>query len=113
MPPVKKIFHRKDRQDQRKIIKIKQENQTLTQKVHQDRRKIIKIKRENQILTQKVHMSEERIRGLELQSQSQERLMKEQKRNKDLLQRLEREKTLGIENYTMRSAPPSSYATKK
>ena len=92
MPPVKKIFHRKDRQDQRKIIKIKQENQTLTQKVHQDRRKIIKIKRENQILTQKVHMSEERIRGLELQSQSQERLMKEQKRNKDLLQRLKREK---------------------
>ena len=89
---MKKIFHRKD---------------------HQDRRKIIKIKRENQTLTQKVHMLEERIRGLELQSQSQERLIKEQKRNKDLLQRLEREKTLGIENYATRSAPPSSYATKK
>ena len=84
MPPMKKIFHRKDRQDRRKIIKIKQENQTLTQKVH---------------------MLEERIRGLKLQSQSQERLIKEQKRNKDLLQRLEREKTLGIENYAMRSAP--------
>ena len=68
---MKKIFHRKD---------------------HQDRRKIIKIKPENQTLTQKVHMLEERIRGLELQSQSQERLMKEQKRNKDLLQRLKREK---------------------
>ena len=64
-----------------------------------------KIKQENQTLTQKVHMLEERIRGLELQSQSQERLIKEQKRNKDLLQRLEREKTLGIENYAMRSAP--------
>ena len=81
---MKKIFHRKD---------------------HQDRRKIIKIKRENQTLTQKVHMLEERIRGLELRSQSQERLIREQKRNKDLLRRLEREKTLGIENYAMRSAP--------
>ena len=58
-------------------------------------------------------MLEERIRGLELQSQSQERLIKEQKRNKDLLQRLEREKTPEIENYAIRSAPPSSYATKK
>ena len=63
---------------------------------------MIKIKRENQTLTQKVHMLEERIRGLELQSQSQERLIKEQKRNKDLLQRLEREKTLEIENYAIR-----------
>ena len=71
------------------------------------------MKKINQTLTQKVHMLEERIRGLELQSQSQERLIKEQKRNKDLLRGLEREKTLGIENYAMRSAPPSSYATKK
>ena len=75
------------------------------QRPPRSKKKIIKIKRENQILTQKVHMSEERIRGLELQSQSQERLMKEQKRNKDLLQRLEHEKTLETENYAMRSAP--------
>ena len=48
-------------------------------------------------------MLEEHIRELELQSQ--ERLIEEQKRNKDLLQRLEREKTLEIENYAMKSAP--------
>ena len=45
-------------------------------------------------------MLEEHIRELELQSQ--ERLIEEQKRNKDLLQRLEREKTLEIENYAIR-----------
>merc|ERR1719266_284702 len=59
-----------------------------------------KVKQENQTLTQKVHMLEEHIRELELQSQ--ERLIEEQKRNKDLLQRLEREKTLEIENYAIR-----------
>ena len=45
-------------------------------------------------------MLEEHIRELELQSQ--ERLIEEQKRNKELLQRLEREKALEIENYAIR-----------
>jgi Rab11 family-interacting protein 3/4 len=45
-------------------------------------------------------MLEEHIREVELQSQ--ERLVEEQKRNKELLQRLEREKVLEVENYAIR-----------
>ena len=45
-------------------------------------------------------MLEEHIREVELQSQ--ERLIDEQKRNKELLQRLEREKALELENYAIR-----------
>ena len=48
----------------------------------------------------RVHMLEEHIRELELQSQ--EKLIEEQKRNKELLQRLEREKALELENYSIR-----------
>ena len=48
----------------------------------------------------RVHMLEEHIREIELQSQ--EKLAEEQKRNKDLIQRLEREKQLEIENYAIR-----------
>lgn len=59
-----------------------------------------KVCKENSTLTQKVHMLEEHIRELELQSQ--EKLIEEQKRNKDLLQRLEREKALELENYSIR-----------
>lgn len=45
-------------------------------------------------------MLEENIRELELRSD--ERLEEEQKRNKELLARLEREKHLEIENHTLR-----------
>ena len=45
-------------------------------------------------------MLEEHIREVELQSQ--ERLIEEQKRNKEVLQRFEREKALEIENYAIR-----------
>ena len=45
-------------------------------------------------------MLEEHIREIELQSQ--ERLIEEQKRNKELLQRLEREKALELENFSIK-----------
>ena len=45
-------------------------------------------------------MLEEHIREVELQSQ--ERLIEEQKRNKDLMQRLEREKALELENFAIK-----------
>jgi len=59
-----------------------------------------KVKQENATLTQKVHMLEEHIREIELQSQ--ERLIEEQKRHKELLQRLEREKVLELENLAIK-----------
>ena len=52
------------------------------------------------LLFSRVHMLEEHIREVELQSQ--ERLIEEQKRNKDVLQRLEREKTLELENFSIK-----------
>ena len=45
-------------------------------------------------------MLEEHIREIELQSQ--EKLIEEQKRHKELLQRLEREKVLELENFSIK-----------
>ena len=45
-------------------------------------------------------MLEEHIRELEVRSE--ERLQTEQKRNKDCIQRLEREKQLEVENYSIK-----------
>merc|ERR1719400_1842986 len=59
-----------------------------------------KVKQENASLNNKILMLEEHIRELELRSE--ERLQTEQKRNKESLQRLEREKHLEIENYSIR-----------
>ena len=52
------------------------------------------------MLTARIHMLEEHIREIEVRGE--ERLLEEQRRNKDLVQRLEREKQLEIENYTIR-----------
>merc|ERR1711976_158420 len=59
-----------------------------------------KVKQENATLTQKVHMLEEHIREIELQSQ--ERLIEEQKRHRELMQRFEREKALELENFSIK-----------
>lgn len=59
-----------------------------------------KVKQENALLTQKIHMLEENIREVEIRSE--ERLETERKRNRDALQRVEREKQLEIENYSIR-----------
>lgn len=57
-------------------------------------------KKDNAALTARIHMLEEHIR--ELEGRGEERLDEEQRRNKDMIQRLEREKQLEIENYTIR-----------
>ncbi|CAB4054647.1 RAB11FIP3_4 [Lepeophtheirus salmonis] len=62
--------------------------------------KYTKVKQDNSSLTTRIHMLEEHIRDLEIKSE--ERIEDEQKRNKELIVRLEREKTLEIENYTIR-----------
>jgi len=59
-----------------------------------------KVKQENALLTQKIHMLEENIREVEIRSE--ERLESERKRNREALQRLDREKQLEIENYSIR-----------
>eukprot|EP00096_Caligus_rogercresseyi_P009079 TRINITY_DN3019_c0_g3_i3.p1 TRINITY_DN3019_c0_g3~~TRINITY_DN3019_c0_g3_i3.p1 ORF type:complete len:454 (-),score=76.84 TRINITY_DN3019_c0_g3_i3:538-1899(-) len=62
--------------------------------------KYTKVKQDNSSLTTRIHMLEEHIRDLEVKSE--ERIEDEQKRNKELIVRLEREKALEIENYTIR-----------
>jgi len=59
-----------------------------------------KVKQENALLTQKIHMLEENIREVEIRSE--ERLETERKRNREAIQRLDREKQLEIENYSIR-----------
>jgi len=59
-----------------------------------------RVKQDNTMLTARIHMLEEHIREIEVRGE--ERLLEEQRRNKDLVQRLEREKQLEIENYTIR-----------
>ena len=59
-----------------------------------------RVKQDNSALTARIHMLEEHIREIELRGE--ERLMEEQRRNKDLIQRLEREKQLELENYSIR-----------
>jgi len=59
-----------------------------------------RVKQDNTTLTARIHMLEEHIREIEVRGE--ERLEEEQRRNKDLVQRLEREKQLEIENYSIR-----------
>ena len=59
-----------------------------------------RVKADNVTLTAKIHVLEENIREIEMRGE--ERLVEEQRRNRDIIQRLEREKQLEIENYTIR-----------
>ena len=59
-----------------------------------------RVKADNVTLTAKIHILEENIREIEMRGE--ERLGEEQRRNRELIQRLEREKQLEIENYTIR-----------
>merc|ERR550539_2381923 len=58
------------------------------------------VKADNVKLTAKIHVLEENIREIEMRGE--ERLVDEQRRNRDMIQRLEREKQLEIENYSIR-----------
>ena len=59
-----------------------------------------RVKADNVTLTAKIHLLEENIREIEMRGE--ERLGEEQRRNRDIIQRLEREKQLEIENYSIR-----------
>ena len=59
-----------------------------------------RVKADNVTLTAKIHILEENIREIEMRGE--ERLVDEQRRNRDMIQRLEREKQLEIENYSIR-----------
>ena len=59
-----------------------------------------RVKADNVQLTARIHVLEENIREIEMRGE--ERLEDEQRRNRDIIQRLEREKQLEIENYSIR-----------
>ena len=59
-----------------------------------------RVKADNVQLTARIHVLEENIREIEMRGE--ERLEDEQRRNRDIIQRLEREKHLEIENYSIR-----------
>jgi len=59
-----------------------------------------KVKQDNLALTARIHMLEEHIRELEIRGE--ERLEEEQRRSREMLQRVEREKQLEVENYSIR-----------
>ena len=68
-----------------------------------------RVKADNVQLTARIHVLEENIREIEMRGE--ERLEDEQRRNRDIIQRLEREKQLEIENYSIRLqvGPSPSY----
>jgi Rab11 family-interacting protein 3/4 len=103
-----------EERDMHSDISLEEDVNDLNQRVHQLQEQVShladsqattderysKVKQENASLNQKILMLEEHIRELELRSE--ERLQTEQKRNKDSIQRLEREKQLEIENYAIK-----------
>ena len=59
-----------------------------------------RVKSDNVTLTAKIHILEENIREIEMRGE--ERVGEEQRRNREIIMRMEREKQLEIENYTIR-----------
>jgi len=59
-----------------------------------------RVKQDNAALTARIHMLEEHIRELEVRGE--ERVEEEQRRSRELIQRLERERQLEVENYSIR-----------
>merc|ERR1719150_3479538 len=104
-----------EERDMQSDISLEEDVNDLNQRVHQLQEQVsnladsqattderyAKVKQENASLNQKILMLEEHIRELELRSE--EKLQTEQKRNKESFQRLEREKHLEIENYSIRN----------
>jgi len=59
-----------------------------------------RVKQDNAALTARIHMLEEHIRELEVRGE--ERVEEEQRRSRELMQRVERERQLEVENYSIR-----------
>ncbi|KAF2362219.1 Rab-binding domain FIP-RBD [Trinorchestia longiramus] len=64
----------------------------------QDR--IVRVKQENSVLQERVVVLEEQLR--EAEHRAEDRLAEEQRRNRELIQRVEREKNLTVENYAIK-----------
>lgn len=62
--------------------------------------KYARVKQDNASMTARIHMLEESIRELEVRGE--ERMEEEKRRHKDMVSRMEREKHLELENYSIR-----------
>ncbi|XP_018024981.1 rab11 family-interacting protein 3 isoform X2 [Hyalella azteca] len=62
--------------------------------------RIVRVKQDNSVLQARVVMLEEQLRDAE--QRAEERLADEQRRNRELIQRVEREKALTVENYAIK-----------
>ncbi|KAG1661479.1 Rab11 family-interacting protein 4A [Nymphon striatum] len=82
-----------------KIQYLQQQLNVLAEGQHSSDDKYSKVKQENSNLTSRLLSLEEQLKEIELKSE--ERLREEQKRTKEMMSKLEREKNLQIENYTI------------
>ena len=83
-----------------KVRQLQDQVSVLTENQVVNDERYSRVKADNVTLTAKIHVLEENIREIEMRGE--ERLVEEQRRNRDMIQRLEREKQLEIENYTIR-----------
>lgn len=102
-------------QDMQSDISIEDDVINLNDKVHQLQEQVgilaenqasnddryTRVKQENAALTARIHMLEEHIREIEVRGE--EKLVEEQRRHKEIVARLDREKHLEIENYAIRN----------
>ena len=83
-----------------KVRQLQDQVALLTENQSVNDERYSRVKADNVTLTAKIHLLEENIREIEMRGE--ERLGEEQRRNRDIIQRLEREKQLEIENYSIR-----------
>ena len=83
---------------QKNIFKKSKKHFTMYQAANDER--YSRVKSDNVTLTAKIHILEENIREIEMRGE--ERVGEEQRRNREIIMRMEREKQLEIENYTIR-----------
>jgi len=84
-----------------KVHSLQQQVRDLADKQEDTNDKYSKVKQDNSTLSEQIHMLEENLR--ELQVSSADALATEQRRSKDLIARLEREKELETENFAFRT----------
>jgi len=83
------------------VHSLQQQVRDLADKQEDTNDKYSKVKQDNSTLSEQIHMLEENLR--ELQVSSADALATEQRRSKDLIARLEREKELETENFAFRT----------
>jgi len=86
---------------QQEVHSLQQQVRDLADKQEDTNDKYSRVKQDNSALSEQIHMLEENLR--ELQVSSADALASEQRRSKDLIARLEREKALESENFAFRT----------